>query len=38
VLGPGHVEAAVMTEAARPQADGSLIYPAGQRDLFDQSL
>jgi uncharacterized protein (DUF488 family) len=38
VLGPGHVEAAVMTEAARPQADGSLVYPAGQGDLFDQSL
>ncbi len=28
VLGPGHVEAASMNEAARPQASGSLIYPA----------
>jgi uncharacterized protein (DUF488 family) len=36
LLGPGHVEAAVMTEAARRQADGSLVYPAGQGDLFDQ--
>src|SRR6516164_11829847 len=26
VLGPGHVDAAVMTEAARLQADGSLVY------------
>jgi len=25
----------VMTEAARLQADGSLVYPAEQRDLFD---
>jgi uncharacterized protein (DUF488 family) len=37
VLGPSHIEQAVMTEAARPQPDGSLIYPAGQRDLFDQA-
>ena len=37
VLGPGHVEAAAMTEAARPQADGSLVYPAEQSDLFDQT-
>ena len=36
LLGPGHVEAAVMTEAARPRTDGSLVYPAGQGDLFDQ--
>jgi uncharacterized protein (DUF488 family) len=36
VLGPGHVETAVMTEAARLQADCSLVYPAGQGDLFDQ--
>jgi uncharacterized protein (DUF488 family) len=28
VLGPGHVEAASMNEAARPQASGRLIYPA----------
>jgi uncharacterized protein (DUF488 family) len=37
MLGPGHVEAAVMTEAARPQTDGSLVYPAEQSDLFDQA-
>jgi uncharacterized protein (DUF488 family) len=37
VLGPGHIEAAAMTEAARLQADGSLVYPAGQGDLFDQA-
>ena len=37
ILGPGHVEAAVINEAARPQADGSLNYPAEpapQGDLF----
>jgi len=28
VLGPGHVEAASMNEAARAQASGCLIYPA----------
>jgi len=37
VLGAGHVEAAAMTEAARKQADGSLVYPAGQGDLFDRA-
>ena len=37
VLGPGHVEAAAMTEAAQQQADGSLVYPAEQGELFDQS-
>ena len=37
LLGPGHVEAAMMTEEAEPQADGSLIYPAGQGDLFGQA-
>jgi uncharacterized protein (DUF488 family) len=37
VLGPGHVDLAVMTEAARPQPDGSLAYPAGQGELFDQA-
>jgi hypothetical protein len=35
--GPGHVDAAVMTGAARLQADGSLVYPAEQRDLFDSA-
>jgi uncharacterized protein (DUF488 family) len=34
ILGPGHVEPARMNEAARVQADGSLLYPAEQRDLF----
>jgi uncharacterized protein (DUF488 family) len=37
LLGPGHVEAAVMTEAAQLKADGSLVYPAGQGDLFDRA-
>jgi uncharacterized protein (DUF488 family) len=37
LLGPGNVEPAVMTEAAQPQADGSLLYPAGQGDLFNQA-
>jgi uncharacterized protein (DUF488 family) len=35
LLGPGHIDAAVMTDAAQRQADGSLLYPAEQRDLFD---
>ena len=38
ILGPGHVAPAAMNEAARLQADGSLVYPAApaaQRDLFD---
>lgn len=37
LLGPGHAEAAVMTAAAQPRADGSLLYPAGQGDLFDRA-
>ncbi len=39
ILGPGHVEEAHMTAAARPQADGHLGYPAAQpaqQDLFKQ--
>ena len=35
VLVPGHVEAAVITEAAQRQADGALVYPAGQGELSD---
>jgi uncharacterized protein (DUF488 family) len=38
ILGPGHVEEAHMTAAARPQADGHLLYPAepqAQAGLFD---
>ncbi len=27
ILGPGHVEPAHMTDAARPQPDGTLLYP-----------
>ena len=40
ILAPGHASAAVMTEAADVQADGSLVYPAKparQGDLFDQA-
>jgi uncharacterized protein (DUF488 family) len=37
VLGPGHIEAAVMTEAAQVNPDGALVYPAGQGDLFDRA-
>ncbi len=29
ILGPGHIEAALMNEAARVQPDGYLTYPAG---------
>ena len=38
ILGPGHVEEAHMTAAARPQADGHLAYPAeppARPGLFD---
>jgi len=38
ILGPGHVEPAVMTEAAEAKGEGRLTYPAPapvQRDLFD---
>jgi uncharacterized protein (DUF488 family) len=38
ILGPGHVEEAHMTAAARPQANGHLVYPAeppAQQGLFD---
>ncbi|MBV8919565.1 DUF488 domain-containing protein [Bradyrhizobium sp.] len=37
ILGPGHVEPAAMTETARAQRDGTLIYPAAQPDLFDRT-
>ena len=37
VLGPGHIEAAEMTEAAQLRADGALVYPASQGELFDQA-
>ena len=39
ILGPGHIEPAVLTEAARAQDEGVLVYPAPppvQRDLFDR--
>jgi uncharacterized protein (DUF488 family) len=39
ILGRGHVEPAVMTEAARLQRDDTLVYPAEppeQGDLFDR--
>ena len=39
ILGPGHVEPAHMTAAARPQADGRLVYAAeqpAQRDMFER--
>jgi uncharacterized protein (DUF488 family) len=38
LFGPGQVETAVMTEAAQLRADGALVYPAGQGDLFDQAF
>jgi uncharacterized protein (DUF488 family) len=37
ILGPGQVEEAHMTEAARPRADGRLVYaaePPAQPDMF----
>jgi uncharacterized protein (DUF488 family) len=39
ILGPGHVDPAVMTEAARLQGDGMLVYPAEppQGDLFERT-
>jgi len=39
IIGPGHVERAHMTAAARPQADGRLVYAAeqpAQRDMFER--
>ena len=39
ILGPGHVEDAHMTAAARPQGEGRLVYPAeppAQPGLFDR--
>jgi uncharacterized protein (DUF488 family) len=39
ILGPGKVEEAHMTEAARPRADGHLAYaaaPPAQRDMFER--
>jgi uncharacterized protein (DUF488 family) len=41
ILGPGHVEPAVMTEAAQTKGEGTLVYPAeppAQRDLFDRLM
>jgi uncharacterized protein (DUF488 family) len=35
ILGPGHVAPATINEAARLHADGTLTYPAEQRDLFE---
>ena len=40
ILGPGHIEPAVMNVAARISAEGALVYPAeppAQRDLFDRA-
>ena len=40
ILGPGHIDPAVMTEAARLQADGMLVYPAEpppQGDLLERT-
>jgi uncharacterized protein (DUF488 family) len=34
ILGPGHIEPARLTEAAKLQADGTLTYPAEAPDLF----
>jgi len=39
ILGPGHIEPAVINEAARVQGEGRLVYPAEpptQRDLFER--
>ena len=39
ILGPGHVDEAQMTAAARAQADGRLVYaaePPAQRDMFER--
>jgi uncharacterized protein (DUF488 family) len=38
ILGPGHIEPAVMSEAARAQGEGTLVYPAAQPDLFDRRV
>jgi uncharacterized protein (DUF488 family) len=39
ILGPGKIEEAHLTEAARPRADGHLVYaaaPPTQGDMFDR--
>jgi uncharacterized protein (DUF488 family) len=38
VLGPGHVEAASMNEAARVQLSGSLLYPAERAERGAEPL
>jgi len=35
ILGPEHIETAKINEAAQLHPDGTLTYPAGQRDLFE---
>jgi uncharacterized protein (DUF488 family) len=35
ILGPGHVEPATLTPAARPATRTTLVYPADAPDLFD---
>jgi uncharacterized protein (DUF488 family) len=35
ILSPGHIEAAKINEAAQLQANGTLIYPGEQPDLFE---
>jgi uncharacterized protein (DUF488 family) len=35
ILGPGHVEAAALTPAARPAPNTTLVYPSPTADLFD---
>jgi uncharacterized protein (DUF488 family) len=36
ILGPGHLEEAHMTAAARLQADGRVVYAGEQSDLFER--
>jgi uncharacterized protein (DUF488 family) len=36
ILGPGHIEPAVINEAAQVRSEGLLVYPPAQPDLFDR--
>ncbi len=38
ILGPGHIEPARMTAAAKTQANGSLTYPASTKNSLPKTL
>jgi len=38
ILGPGHIDPALINEAARIRDDGTLTYPPAQPDLFERTI